>query len=120
VTTFNNLDISGGEMYDVADGIIIDEGGIDLLVDGEPRLAASFNDLDTFELMYAVLPEDFELPAYLSKNAWRERLGELQETAEEAKDLSEEDFEQAVVSVEVTIRGLLESLAIMNGWEAKK
>jgi hypothetical protein len=120
VSKYINLDVSASEYYTVADGMIVDEGGIDLLIDEEPICAVSFKDIDPFKLMYDVIPEDFDLPDHLSKNQWRERLGELQETAREAKDLSAEDFEQAVLSLETTIRGLLEALAIMNKWEAKK
>lgn len=114
MTTFNNLDISGGEMYDVADGIIIDEGGIDLLVDGEPRLAVSFYGLDPYELMYAILPEDFELPEHMSKADWNECVAEL-ETIRGTID--EEDIPELVIGLEGSLRLILLQLAAINGWK---
>lgn len=47
--------------YASADHMILDEAGIELLIDGEMELGASFENLDSFQLAYAVLPVDFEL-----------------------------------------------------------
>lgn len=46
--------------YASADTMILDEAGIELLIDGEMELGASFENLDSFQLAYAVLPEDFD------------------------------------------------------------
>lgn len=53
--------------YASADTMIIDEAGIDLQIDGETELGASFENLDSFQLAYAVLPTDYEpnLEGYL-------------------------------------------------------
>lgn len=42
-----------------AETMMLDEGGIDLKIDGETHLSASFEGLDPFELAFRVLPEDF-------------------------------------------------------------
>ena len=47
--------------YASADTMILDEAGVELLIDGEMELGASFENLDSFQLAYAVLPTDFEL-----------------------------------------------------------
>ena len=49
---------SDGAFY--AESILIDEGGVELFVNGEIELGASFEALDNFEVAYRVLPEDFE------------------------------------------------------------
>lgn len=46
--------------YASADHMILDEAGVELLIDGEMELGASFENLDSFQLAYAVLPVDFE------------------------------------------------------------
>jgi hypothetical protein len=43
-----------------AEEMLIDEAGLDLLIDGNIELGGSFENLDNFQLAYAVLPEDFE------------------------------------------------------------
>jgi hypothetical protein len=40
--------------------MILDEAGIELMIDGEFELGASFESLDSFQLAYAVLPVDYE------------------------------------------------------------
>lgn len=52
---------ASSDEYASAETMLIDEGGIDLFIDGECELSASFEHLDPFELAYRVLPEDFEL-----------------------------------------------------------
>lgn len=47
--------------YASAEEMLIDEAGLDLFINGEVELGASFENLDSFQLAYAVLPEDFEL-----------------------------------------------------------
>lgn len=46
--------------YISAETMLIDEGGVELLIDGEIELGGSFESLDNFELAYRVLPEHFE------------------------------------------------------------
>lgn len=61
----NNLTLSpvieDGQPIASAEAMRLDEGGVDLLIDGETELSASFDGLDLFELAFRVLPEDFEL-----------------------------------------------------------
>lgn len=52
---------TSSEEYASAEEMLIDEGGIDLFIDGIPELSASFEGLDPFELAYRVLPEDFDV-----------------------------------------------------------
>lgn len=52
---------TSSEEYASAETMLIDEGGIELLIDGEIELGGSFENLDNFELAYRVLPEHFEL-----------------------------------------------------------
>lgn len=51
---------TSSEEYASAEEMIIDEGGIDLFIDGVVELGGSFENLDNFELAYRVLPEHFE------------------------------------------------------------
>lgn len=46
--------------YASADEMLIDEAGIDLFIDGNLELGGSFENLDSFQIAYAVLPEDYE------------------------------------------------------------
>lgn len=52
---------TSSEEYASAEEMLIDEGGIELLIDGEIELGGSFENLDNFELAYRVLPEYFDL-----------------------------------------------------------
>lgn len=52
---------TSSEEYASAEEMLIDEAGIDLLIDGQIELGGSFEGLDNFQLAYAVLPEDFEV-----------------------------------------------------------
>lgn len=52
---------TSSEEYASAEEMLIDEGGIELLIDGEIELGGSFENLDNFELAYRILPEFFEL-----------------------------------------------------------
>lgn len=52
---------TSSEEYASAEEMIIDEAGIELFIDGQIELGGSFENLDNFQLAYAVLPEDFEL-----------------------------------------------------------
>jgi hypothetical protein len=52
---------TSSEEYASAEEMVIDEAGIDLFINGELELGGSFENLDSFQLAYAVLPEDFYL-----------------------------------------------------------
>ena len=47
--------------YVSAETMMLDEGGVELLIDGEIVLGGSFENLDNFELAYRVLPDDWEM-----------------------------------------------------------
>lgn len=51
---------TSSEEYASAEEMVIDEAGIELLIDGQIELGGSFENLDSFQLAYAVLPEDYE------------------------------------------------------------
>lgn len=51
---------TSSEEYASAEEMLIDEGGIELLIDGEIELGGSFENLDNFELAYRILPEYYE------------------------------------------------------------
>jgi hypothetical protein len=51
---------TSSEEYASAEEMVIDEAGIDLFINGELELGGSFENLDSFQLAYAVLPENFE------------------------------------------------------------
>lgn len=46
--------------YVSAETMLLDEGGVELLIDGEIVTGGSFENLDNFELAYRVLPDDWE------------------------------------------------------------
>lgn len=56
---------TSSQEYASAETMLIDEGGVELLIDGEIELGGSFENLDNFELAYRVLPEHFELESTL-------------------------------------------------------
>lgn len=88
-----------------AESIVIDEGGIDLKIDGETIIGASFEGIDNFQLAYEVLPEHFLLP----KN-WEDPLvfdGVVTELAN-SKETNED--------LEISARFFLTALARRNGY----
>lgn len=90
-----------------ADEFVIDEGGIDLKVDGECVLGVSFDHVDNFQLAYEVLPESF---TFESKQAAEdfEKLVEL--TTANTEGIPDTDLELAA-------RAFLTALARRNGYE---
>jgi hypothetical protein len=99
-------DIDGGAMY--AEVMVIDEGGIDLKVDGETIISASFDKIDPFQLAYSVLPESYILPDDVSRSDWE---GTLQALTDD-EGWNDEDLEY-------TMRLFLTALARRNGYEKK-
>jgi hypothetical protein len=83
------LDVeTSSEEYASAETMLIDEAGVELLIDGEIQLGGSFENLDNFELAYRVLPEDFELDEQAGFNVLLEK--------EISGDWSEEALEMAI------------------------
>lgn len=84
-----NLKVStSSNEYASAEEMVIDEAGIELLIDGQIELGGSFENLDSFQLAYAVLPEDFIL----------EDSSTFLVSLEQAfiDDCTDEDLEQAI------------------------
>jgi hypothetical protein len=69
--------------YASADTMILDEAGIELLIDGEMELGASFENLDSFQLAYAVLPEDFDSSGLEQHMAYENAVAQTAYTEEE-------------------------------------
>ena len=111
---FDNLDDSAFNLYAAADEMIVDEGGIDLKVDGDFICSASFKDVDPFQLMYAIIPEDFELPEFIDKEEWDQAQRTMLEAIPEA---TEEEKQRAIDQAETTARAALDTLAALKGWE---
>lgn len=88
-----------------AESIVIDEGGIDLKIDGETIVGASFEGLDSYQLAYAVLPENFIVP---SRNTfWLENVGKLVTETDKYSD----------TDLELGARAFLTALARRKGFE---
>ena len=59
--TVTELKVStSSKEYVSAETMMLDEGGVELLIDGEIVTGGSFENLDNFELAYRVLPDDWE------------------------------------------------------------
>lgn len=93
-----------------ADEFVIDEGGIDLKVDGECVLGVSFDHVDNFQLAYEVLPEHFTFPDKESGEEWHATLDALVQQSGASTDLSDADLE-------LVARLFLTALARRNGYE---
>lgn len=90
-----------------AESIVIDEGGIDLKIDGETIIGASFEGLDSYQLAYAVLPETFTLPRNWGGS----------DAFEGAVILATENQELSDLELEASARLFLTTLARRNGYE---
>lgn len=108
----HNTRITSDE-YAMADTLVIDEGGIDLLQDGDSVLAASFEGLDPFQLMFDILPEDFRLPSHLTKEGWE---AALEETRKDAYEASRKEIDEGIEEMQNAIYAALWTLAIVKGW----
>lgn len=104
-------EIDGGSMY--AESIVIDEGGVDLKIDGETIISASFDGIDPYRLAYEVLPESFgfPFPQKETEDQWHATLAEL------VKETGNDDF--ADVEIELLARLFLTALAERNGYAKK-
>jgi hypothetical protein len=89
-----------------ADLMVIDEGGIDLKVDGETILGASFEGIDPFQIAYEVLPEHYLLPEDVTGPEFELTVQVLTDD----EGWSDEDLEH-------TARMFLTALARRNGYE---
>jgi hypothetical protein len=89
-----------------AESIVIDEGGIDLKIDGETIIGASFEGIDSYQLAYELLPEHYLLPRELTAGEHQSGL----EGLTKAKYISDTDLEYSA-------RLFLTALARRNGYE---
>lgn len=96
---------SSSEEYASADVMVLDEAGIDLQIDGITELGGSFENLDRFELAFAVLPEDIDV-----------------DTEEDEEVLAHERAMAAKVSepvLEAAVWAYLQELAKRRNWSKK-
>ena len=89
-----------------AEEFVIDEGGIDLKVDGECVLGVSFDHVDNFQLAYEVLPESYVIPP--ENPSYLENL-----------EIITADDDVSDVDLELLARLALTALARRNGYEKK-
>jgi hypothetical protein len=94
----------------------IDEGGIDLLLDGDQVIAASFEGLDIFEVMRHILPEDRIKPEDVSEEDFLEDIAEVRA---ELAECSRETLLEAKTNGERDIITSLVVLAFINAELAK-
>jgi hypothetical protein len=103
-------EIDGGAMY--AETIVIDEGGVDLKIDGETIISASFDGVDHFQLAYEVLPESYTFSNPEDREGWDTLVEEASKHTGVPSDLTDEDIELAA-------RAFLTALARRKGYEKK-
>lgn len=97
--------------YAMADTMVIDEGGIDLLLDGDQVIAASFEGLDPLKLMFDIMPEE-------------ERGGHSAEELEAHKkdviaireECTPEEQEEALKWAMNAVYSSLWNVAVLKGW----
>lgn len=101
-----------------ADEITIDEAGIDLRIDGEIELGASFEGIDNYALALDVLPEDFELPDDVTKELFDQHVNQWLLTYENTE--GREAKVEAIISLEMAARTFLTVLKGIREAEAAK
>lgn len=99
--------------YAMADTLVIDEGGIDLLLDGDSVMAASFEGLDPYRLMFEILPEDFVPQSTFTQEEWNNAVAEATESKENA---TEEEIAEALDLASNILVSTLYNIAILKGW----
>jgi hypothetical protein len=95
-----------------AESFTIDEGGIDLKIDGDLIISAAFEGIDPFQLAYEVLPESFTFANPEDGDAWATLVEECAKQTGVPSDLTDEDLE-------LTARAFLTALARRKGYEKK-
>lgn len=97
--------------YAMADTMVIDEGGIDLLLDGDQVIAASFEGLDHFQIMRHIVPEDLLKPKDMTQVKFEELLVQIKAESEGA---TKEEREKGIDMLQRTIVGSLITLALLK------
>lgn len=110
----HNVEGTDIEEIQYAETMVIDEGGIDLQIDGTSVLSASFDNVDNYQLAYEVLPESFVFPEprELNEKEWHETLDAMVQQTGVPSDLTDSDLE-------ITARLFLTALARRKGYEKK-
>lgn len=103
--------LTDGELA-YADEITIDEAGIDLRIDGETELGASFEGIYPYALALDVLPEDFDLPDDTDKAMFEQHVNQWLLTYNNTE--SAELKAEAIVSLEMAARVFLTVLVALN------
>jgi len=106
LSNHNGQGTAGPEEIIYAEEFVIDEGGIDLKMDGASVMSVSFDHVDNFQLAYEVLPESY----VFSNPEDREDWDSLVEEAAKHTGVTDEDLE-------LTARAFLTALARRNGYE---
>lgn len=101
--------------YAMADTLVIDEGGIDLMLDGDSVMAASFEGLDIFRVMADMLTEDRIKPVKMSQATFDATMAGIKaETLEATKeDIAEgrEYLERNIIANLYTLKVISDTLA---------
>lgn len=105
-----NTQITSDE-YAMGDTLVIDEGGIDVLLNGEQEIAVSFEGLDPIRLMYDIMPEDeFGSHTREEMEAHRGRVQGLK------NELKSENLEYALGEATKMVYNSILNLAAFHGW----
>lgn len=112
MSTHNGQGTAGPEELIYAETFVIDEGGIDLKMDGESVLSVSFDHVDNFQLAYEVLPESFTFADTDERLYWETMVEQCALETGVPSDLTDEELELAA-------RAFLTALARRKGYEKK-
>lgn len=110
-----NTQITSDE-YAMGDTLVIDEGGIDVLLNGEQEIAVSFEGLDPYRLMFDILPEDYVPQSTFTQEQWDTSVAEAIESKATA---TEEEIAQALDIASNILVSTLYNIAILKGWKTK-
>lgn len=110
MSTHSGQGTAGPEEIVYAEEFVIDEGGIDLKMDGESVMSVSFDNVDNFQLAYEVLPESYVFSNPDDREGWDSLVEECAKETGVPSDLTDEDLELAA-------RAFLTALARRKGYE---
>lgn len=99
-----------------ADEMLIDSAGIDLLVEGEYQLSASFENIDPFELAWQVMDPDFDYEDGYSGEELEAALAGSKAIFAAAPPKGKASIIQ---ELETQAHAHLRVLAAVKGWEKK-
>lgn len=101
-----------------ADTMVIDEAGIDFLIDGEYELCASLEGLDPYQIAYDIMPKDggLELPDDVTPEYFEECVANWVKIY----NSDEEKQDEALLSLKMSAQLFLTVLARIGGYEEAK